>query len=160
MSLSVLIDTGVFYAFYNKRDVHHLDSICLLVHILEGRYGHPYTVDLVVSETYTLLRYRLGYEAAMAFLEALKKSGVTIIFLDDEGYGGVIRVLKEYSDRKLSFTDAFLIHVSESYGIENVVSYDERSFSGIVARIFGRGYAKTLSKDEFNRIMDLMRGDI
>ena len=154
--MSILIDTGVFYAFYNKKDVHHLDSICLLVHILEGRYGRPYTVDPVVSETYTLLRYRLSYETAMAFLEALKKSRVTIIFLDDEDYRGVIRVLKEYPDRKLSFTDAFLIHVSVSYGIENVVSYDERPFSGIVARIFGRDYANTLSRDEFNRIMNLV----
>ncbi|MHA1593436.1 MAG: hypothetical protein ACTSXJ_10635 [Candidatus Baldrarchaeia archaeon] len=35
--VAILIDIGVFYAFYNKRGVHHLDSICIIVHALEGR---------------------------------------------------------------------------------------------------------------------------
>lgn len=74
---SILIDTGVFNAFYNKRDIHHLDSLCLITHILEGKFGKPYTSEFVVSETYTLFRYRLGYNTA-AFLKALKENNIEI----------------------------------------------------------------------------------
>ncbi|MCD6457764.1 MAG: PIN domain-containing protein [Thermoproteales archaeon] len=155
--MSILVDTSVFYAFYNKRDVHHIDSICLLTHILEGRYGRPYTVCLVVSETYTLLRYRIGYATAIAFLEALEKSGIKILFLDEEGYSRVLEILEKYSDRKLSFTDASLVYILENYGIENMASYDERSFSGLVARILGKNYANTLSKEEVDRIISLTK---
>jgi len=126
------------------------------VSILEGRYGRAYIVDLVVLETYTLLRYRLGYRTAVAFLEALRHSGVNIIFLDRESSEGTIKVLKKYSNRRLSFTDAFLIYVLNSYGIENLASYDEKSFSGILPNVFGKGYAETISKEEFNRIMRLV----
>ena len=64
----------------------------------------------------------------IALLEALEKSGIKILFLDEEGYSIVLEILKKYSDRKLSFTDASLVYILENYGIENMASYDERSF--------------------------------
>jgi len=110
-----------------------------------------------VSETYTLLRYRIGYATAIAFLEALEKSGIKIVFLDEEGYGRVLEILKKYSDRKLSFTDASLVYILENYGIGNMASYDERSFSGLVARILGKNYANTLPKEEVDRIISFTK---
>lgn len=154
--MSILIDTGVFYAFYNRRDVHHKDSLCLLTHILEGRFGRPYTVDLVVSEAYTLLRYRIGFEASLAFLRALKQSGITIIFLDEEGFRETLKVLKTYSNRNLSFTDAFLVASSITYEIPILASYDVKSFSGIIRSIIGRGYANSLPKEEYERIENVV----
>jgi len=154
--LSILIDTGVFYAFYNKRDIHHLDSICLLIHILEGRYGKPYTTDLVISETYTLLRYRIGHNTAMAFLHALKKSKIEILFIDQDDYEDVVKLLSSYPDRRLSFTDAFILHASMKYDIKYLASYDERSFSGLI-QVFGKGYAKALPEEEIRRIASLLK---
>ncbi len=154
VALSILVDTGIFYAFYNRRDIHHLDSICILVHILEGRYGRAYTTNLVVSEAATLLRYRIGLETAEAFLDFLENSGITVIFLDRELYGGVVEVFRKYSDRKLSFTDAFMVHVSRELGIGRLATYDEKSFSGIIREIVGRGYAETLGREELKRILE------
>ena len=154
--MSILIDTGVFYAFYNRLDIHHMDSICLLTHIFEGRYGRPYTTDLVLSETYTLLRHRIGFNTAVGFLQILNKIDVKTIFLDSESYSETISILERCFDKKLSFTDAFLIYTLRNYGIEYIASYDERAFSGI-ANIIGRNYAKSLPKNEFNRILRLIK---
>ena len=156
--MSILIDSGVFYAFYNRRDVHHLDSICLLFHVLEGRYGRPYTLDLVVSEVYTLLRYRVGVDASLAFLDVLERSGIEIFFFDNSCLKGVKDVLKEYSERKLSFTDAFIIYIVEKYGIKFLASYDKRSFSGIIETI-GLDYAKSLPKKELKRIFNMVKSN-
>lgn len=147
------MDTSVFYAFYNKQDVHHIDSVCLLTHIVEGKYGKPYTTDFVVSETFTLVRYRIGWKASVGFLQALEKSGLKVIFVDNEFFSEIIKILKRYQNKKLSFTDASLIYISESYRIDNLASYDERSFVGIVRNILGKNYAKTLNESEVERIM-------
>lgn len=154
--MSILIDTGVFYAFYNKADIHHIDSICLLTHIFEGRYGYPYTVDLVLSETYTLLRYRIGFNTAISFLKILDKAGLKIIFLDIDSCTGTIDMLEKYYDRRLSFTDAFLIYILRNYKIDYIASYDERAFSGI-GNMIGKNYAKSLSKNEINRIYKILK---
>jgi len=155
--LSILIDTGIFFAFYNRRDVHHLDSICLLTHILEGRWGRPFTTILVISEVTTLLRFRLGIATAEAFLGALQESGISLIFVDEDLYKMTVEVLHQYRDRPLSFTDANIIATMKTLGIEHLASYDERAFAGLVPSIIGRGYSATLTRDELNRILDMVR---
>ncbi len=78
-----------------------------------------------------------------------------MIFLGYDAYHNVFEILRRYSDKKLSFADAFLINTSESYKINNLASYDERSFAGIIKNIIGKNYAKTLKDDEVERIMKL-----
>ncbi len=149
--MSIIIDTGVFYAFYNRKDVHHLDSIYLVTHILEGRFGQPYTIDLVVSETYTLLRYRISFKTANAFLKALHQSNVEVIFLDREFYDNTIQILRKYEEKKLSFVDAAIIAASDAFEIDYLASYDEQAFSGLKT-VIGRNYASTLPSEELERI--------
>ena len=151
--MSILVDTGVFYAFYNKKDIHHLDSICILVHAMEGRWGRIYVTNLIVAETVTLLRYRISLNAAISFLEALRKSGITILFMDETAYNEAIKILKKYSDKQLSFADAFSINVLSELKINYLATYDERSFKGIINKIIGNKYAKTLTKKELERIL-------
>ncbi len=153
--MSILIDTGVFFAFYNRRDAHHLDSICLVTHILEGRWGRPFTTVLVVSETVTLLRLRIGLEAAEAFLDALRESGISLVFVDEELYRATIEVLRKYWDKPLSFTDANIIATMNVLGIEYLASYDDRSFQGLVTNMVGRDYSKTLAEEELSRILSM-----
>jgi len=121
--------------------------------VLEGRFGRPFTSDLVVSEVYTLLRRRVGFKAAIAFLEALRKSGISVIFLDEALYDGVIRVLKDHTNRVLSFTDAFLLLLLNELKIDFLATYDERSFTGLAGGIIGRGYAKELPESEVKKIL-------
>ena len=65
-----------------------------------------------------------------------------------------MEILKKYRDRNLSFTDAFIIYVAESYKLEIIASYDEKSFSGII-KVIGREYAKNLSEKELKRIINM-----
>ena len=150
--MAILIDTGLFYAFYNKRDVHHMDSICIIVHALEGRWGRVLTTDLIVSETFTLLRRRIGINTASAFLKALKRSGVDIIFMDPRYFEETVKLIDKYKDVKLSFTDSFTVVVLKEREIEYLATYDEKNFLSFGVSIIGREYASTLSADEINRI--------
>jgi len=151
--LAIIIDTGIFYGFFNKRDVHHMDSICILVHSLEGKWGKVYTSDLIISEAYTLLRYRMGSRVAQAFLDMLRESGIKTLFLDEEHYEYVVNTLRRYSNVNLSFTDAFTIVAVNKMNIKYLASYDE-SFNIITknVNVIGRGYAESLSKTEIRDV--------
>ena len=151
--MSILIDTGIFYAFYNKKDVHHLDSISIIVHAMEGTWGRIYTTNLIVSETATLLRYRISLNTAVNFLNALKKSGIAILYMDQTTYDDVIETLKQYPNKQLSFVDAFSIKVLSNFRINYLATYDERSFKRIINNIIGRGYFKTLTRKEQEKIL-------
>jgi len=155
--LSVLIDTGVFYAFYNKRDVHHLDSICILFHALEGKWGSVFTTLSVVSETATLLRYRIGINTTLAFLHALERAGVRIIFFDEWLYQKTIKVLSRYREKNLSFTDASIIATLINFKISLLATYDERSYSGIVSNVIGREYSQTIPSNELKKAQEEAR---
>lgn len=151
--MSILIDTGVFYAFYNRKDIHHSDSLCLMFHALEGRWGGVFTTILVMAEAATLLRYRIGINAALAFLDSVSKSGVRIIFVDEELYKETVNAFSKYRQRVLSLTDASIIAAMMKFKIGMLASYDERSFRGIVGSVIGRGYSQTVSQSELEKTL-------
>jgi|HubBroStandDraft_6_1064221.scaffolds.fasta_scaffold1316854_2 predicted nucleic acid-binding protein len=82
--MTIMVDTGVFYALFDRSDIHHLDSLALLTDTLEGRFGAPYTTDFVVLESTLLLRGRGGPGMARALVKLLKKGGISVMVLDDE----------------------------------------------------------------------------
>lgn len=149
--LAIIIDTGIFYGFFNRKDVHHMDSICILAHSLEGKWGRAYTSDLIISETYTLLRYRMGNHVAQAFLDMLRESGIKTLFLDEEHYEHVVDTLRRFPNVNLSFTDAFTIVAINKLKIRYLASYDE-SFSIIIRNVIGKGYAESLSEAEIKDV--------
>ena len=133
--------------------MHHLDSICLIVHALEGKWGRVFTTDLIVSETVTMLRYRISLDAALSFLNALRKSGISLLFMDEETYEEAVKVLTKYSDRKLSFTDSLTIVFSEKLGIDYLATFDERSFKNLIRNLVGKEYSKLIPESELDRIL-------
>lgn len=68
--MAVIVDTGVFFGFYSLRDKHHLDSIALIVHLVEGRWGRGYITNHILDETLNILKYKVSVEVANAFIEA------------------------------------------------------------------------------------------
>jgi len=125
----------------------------LIVHALEGKWGRVFTTDLIVSETVTMLRYRISLKAALSFLNALRKSGISLLFMDEETYEEAVKVLTKYSDRKLSFTDSLTIVFSEKLGIDYLATFDERSFKNLIKNLVGKEYSKLIPESELDRIL-------
>lgn len=156
--MTVIVDTGVFFGFYSLRDEHHLDSVALLVHLAEGRWGRGFITNHILDETLNILKYRVSGDSARAFIEAFIDSGVVKVVYTDEGVES--RALSLYVQnlrrKGFSYTDAVTVVVMEEYGIGYLLSYDMRSFSGLVNNIVGPGYWESLSGEERSRIMRLV----
>ena len=98
-------DTSFFYAALDPADARHARAQELFAELAETRATLTTTWD-IVSETVTLLRYRLHFAAALGFLSDVRPT------LNIVNYGGHVyveaeRLFRERGrNRRLSFGDA------------------------------------------------------
>ncbi len=135
----IFIDTCVFIAYVNKRDINHDRAIELLEDIMRGKYGKAFTSDYVFDEavTYALMKTKdikkalnvgrliLGDDKLPRFLE--------ILFVDKVIFNRAWELFLKY--KKLSFTDCTSIALMNEHEIKYIASFDS-DFDGIVARIY------------------------
>lgn len=157
--MTVLIDTGVFFAFYSIKDEHHLDSIGLITHFVKGKWGRAFISNHILDETLNIIKYRLGPEVAKIFLETFIDSNiVNVLYTDTELEMNALKIFKENLQRKgLSYTDAVTAALIKSHKIDYLLSYDLRSFKGLVENIIGPGYWHTIPKQEKKQILKIAK---
>lgn len=101
----VFVDTGAWFALQVPDDAHHQAAVAVFPSLLETARALV-TTDLVVSECYTLLRIRAGFEAAWRFLEGLDRSVRTRVVETGGLFADTRKVLKRYREHAFSYTDA------------------------------------------------------
>jgi len=148
---SCFIDTGIFFAAYNRSDEMNLDGSLVLVSCVLGRFGRVYTSTYVLDETFTLAKTRMGGSEAVRLAESIigsKKITVVKVEQEEEAFGESLARFKEHSDvRGLSFTDCTTIVLGEKMKISALMSFD-RGFKPFVPLLLGEGYHKTLSTEQ------------
>jgi len=160
--VTVIVDTGIFFAYYSLRDKHHLDSVALIVHLAEGKWGRAYITNHILDETLNILKYRLSPETSKAFLETFIDNGfIKVIYPGEELELKALDIFRENISRKgFSYADAVTVAVIKTFKIDHLLSYDTRSFLGLVENIVGMNYWNLLPKHEQNRILDLLEKTI
>jgi len=128
MSKSKLfIDTGGFIAMANKKDQYH-QIAATFYRELKGDILRV-TSNLVVSESYTFLRYKAGYPVAMHYLTYIKKAETAgylqVVFSNARCEEQAVGILEKYSDHDISYVDAvsFAIIMSDEK-MDRIFSFD------------------------------------
>lgn len=138
--MSVFVDTGVFYAHHDTDANRHENAVAAFDDLLDGSYGQPYTSDYVLDETVTLTRVRTGsFDAADTVAgRILGEDPFPDVFeMIDVGPDDVreaLETFRRYDDHDLSFTDATILRLCDSRGIDAVLSFDD-DFDGLVDRV-------------------------
>ena len=84
------------------------------------------TSRLVIYETITLIRMRLGHEPAVQFGQRLFDQTITpLIPLAKSDENEAWSIFRRYSDRKLSLVDCTSFALMKRYGIRAVFAFDE-----------------------------------
>jgi predicted nucleic acid-binding protein len=121
---TLFIDTGAWFALADKSDQYHSQAVEIYPRLL-SKYHHLSTTNLVVAETYILIRRALAHEAAISFLENIAASPrVMKIYSDGTLEDMAEGILRKYQHQNFSFTDAVSFAVMECYGIEEAFSFD------------------------------------
>lgn len=124
---TVFIDTGAFYAFIDRDDPYHVIAYKQWSELLQQKKPLLIT-NYIVSETYTLLRYRLGWEIACKFLKAIEESAeigrikVKTVPLKTERLAR--KMLNDLANEDLSYIDATSLATIKTEGIPLAFSFD------------------------------------
>ena len=121
----LFVDTGAWFALADRSDQYHTRAVDLYPKLLR-RYDHLTTTNLVIAETYTLIRRAIGHQAAMTFLENIAASPRVIkVYTDSKLEDTAENILRKYHDQDFSYTDAVSFAVMKQYGIVQAFSFDQ-----------------------------------
>jgi len=122
--MAFLIDTSAIYALVNANDTHHE----LAKRIASGLSKPPSRVILlnfILAESHTLIRARVGHEAARRFLlTAPEEYEVVRATPEDERLAATYLYGAPYP-LNLSYFDAALCAVAERLGLKKIFGFDQ-----------------------------------
>ena len=121
---AVFVDTSGWYALTNAGDIHHERATQCLRLVLAERRTLILT-NHVASETYTLLRVRLGAAQAGAFLSRTRDSAFTErVFVPGSWEEAAEDLLMRYQDQDFSYVDATSFIVMRRLGVQQTLAFD------------------------------------
>ncbi len=101
----MFVDTGAWFALQVTDDAHHAAAREVLPPLLDLSPALV-TTNVVVGETYTLLRVSKGYRAAKRFLDTVAHSAkLERVFITEELEQQAYEILHRYAEHPFSFVD-------------------------------------------------------
>lgn len=126
----IYIDTGAFIALLDETDTYHKEATAFYRSLTNG--NAIFTSLLIISETYTWLRYHSGYAKANRFIEIVDKltstGGLRLVVPDSSIISKSHAVLQEFHDQDLSYADALSFVLLELYDIHHVFGFDSHFY--------------------------------
>jgi predicted nucleic acid-binding protein len=120
----VFVDTGAWFAIQAQDDAHHREARQTLPVVLRVSRALV-TSNLVVGETYTLLRLTKGYKTAKRFLDTLVQSQkLERVFLTEDIEHRAYEVLSRYADHDFSYVDATSFALMGQRRIKHAFAFD------------------------------------
>ena len=119
--MSVFVDTSAFYAVADDDDSHFGRAKELLI----AADGALITTDFVLSETWRLVRDRLGQTAADRFWAALRAGAATVEHVTPADLDAAWRIGEAFPDQAFSLVDRTSFAVMERLGVHRAIAFDD-----------------------------------
>ena len=134
--MAVFVDTGIFVAVRNRKDINHQRAKELMRQALKARFGIIRTSDYVVDEAVTtaLARTRNHQIAVNTGRYILSSPRIETLPVLADDFDLAWRKFQTIPDKLLSFTDCTSLALMERRGIERIMSFDS-GFDGLADRI-------------------------
>ena len=120
MTRAVLADTGPLYAANDKGDAHHQRALRELQALARNRRD-VFIPFPVLLEAYSLLLFRLGRDAASAWLGEI--AGVVLVNPTPEDYRQASTITRALADQPITLFDATVAALATRLGLP-VWTYD------------------------------------
>lgn len=117
---ALLVDTSAVYALIDRDDTYHRKATALL-RSLPRKGLRPLLTNFIVAESHALLLSRLGAEIARDWLLRQIWPVERVTPEDEEKAREIIR---RYTDKNFSYTDATSFAVMERLGIKEAFAFD------------------------------------
>jgi predicted nucleic acid-binding protein len=122
-SESLFIDTSAIYALINRSDIDHKQARDCLTLLSSGNHSFV-TSNFVISETYTLILYKIGRDTALRVTNGIRDTyEIERVSVTDEDVAW--QIINDYDDKKFSFVDATTFALMSRIGISYAFSFDD-----------------------------------
>ena len=121
---TVFVDTGAWFAIADESDQYHKQAIEIYPGFFKANC-HMATTNLVIAETYILIRRAIGHEPAMTFLRNIAASPrVSRIYSDQTLEQEAEHILAQYQDQDFSYADAVSFAAMRQRNIARAFTFD------------------------------------
>lgn len=126
----VFVDTGAFYARFDESAIRHDRAAAVFEGIGTGAlpYRPVYTSSYILDELATLVLSRRGHAAAVAALEQVRDSTITVLHPDETDFEAAVEQFIRYDDHDISFTDHMSAVLASGVDVDHVVTFDADHF--------------------------------
>ena len=129
--MSVLLDTGIVYAYYDRSDAWHTRARTLIEREQRGLI----LPAPVLPEVDHLLGRRLGARSQLTFYAGIVDGYYLVADLPRESYARVAELNRRFADLSLGFVDAAVVALAEALGLSRVATTDRRHFDPLAAAL-------------------------
>lgn len=120
----VLVDSGAWIGVANPRDGYHREATSIYRHLVDDQVPLV-TTDLIVAESYNLIRRARGSSGALGFLRRLRlMSRITRVPLTPLVAEIAEQLLEQYADQDFNYVDAVSFVVMRERGITEAFTFD------------------------------------
>ncbi|MBC8178984.1 MAG: type II toxin-antitoxin system VapC family toxin [Deltaproteobacteria bacterium] len=121
---TIFVDTGAWFALADESDQYHKQAVDVYPGLFRDN-NHLTTTNLVIAETYILIRRAIGHQPAMMFLQNIAASPrVRKVYSDQTLEKNAEDILGKYQDQDFSYTDAVSFAAMKHYGTHLAFSFD------------------------------------
>jgi predicted nucleic acid-binding protein len=127
--MSVLLDTGIVYAYYDRSDSWHRRARALI-------HGEQHGLVLpgpVIPEIDHLLGHRLGRQSRLTFYAGIVEGHYLVVDLPRDAYARISDLNRQFPDLELGFVDAAVVALAESLHLSRIATTDRRDFEPLAA---------------------------
>ncbi|HVD94334.1 MAG TPA: PIN domain-containing protein [Vicinamibacterales bacterium] len=128
--MSLLLDTGIVYAYYDRSDRWHGRARKLI----QGERRGLLLPAPVIPEVDHLLGHRLGAASRLAFYKGITAGHYLVTDLPRAAYPRVADINQQFEDLDLGFVDAAIVALAEALKVQHVGTTDRRHFEPLAAR--------------------------
>ena len=129
----LFVDTSAWVAVVNNRDQYHRDAGDFYRQNF-NHYSKLITSNLVVAETYILLRLDCGGAIALKWWKMIADSlKIEVIYADADLTVAAFNLLQQYEDKRISLTDAISFKIMEERKVREAFTFDSHfSTAGLI----------------------------
>ena len=121
--LKYFIDSGIWIAAFNKRDIYHEKAKLIVNAISRGGLSKIFISDYIFDEVVTYIRKKIGSNASNEIAQILLESPyVSIQVIERTTFNASYHIFRLYD--QLSFTDATTIVLIKNQKIHYLLSFD------------------------------------
>jgi uncharacterized protein len=121
--LKVFLDTGAFLALADEDDDRHSAAKSAHTELLRSK-AQLVTSNFVLSETYTLIRFKVGHPAAVEFIKRFDRTGIKTLRATEQNEQTAKAIFIRYNDKDFSFVDCTSFALIDHHRLDYAFAFD------------------------------------